>query len=230
MLTCLPDKRAPNDFPGPATAGKLRFGDSILVRLWRWWPARAGSLLLGAHSHRLGREDLEDCYSQATLELLARARRERRFASPHHIANALEQRFLSRIHDRRRALSGRSPIEAAIAPPLPLGDWEGGVDRAGRSTRHRAAGPVAPRPRLICRLACQLSPDQRLVLKNQLADDACCEEFCREHGWSEAKYRKVGQRARTRLAALLAQQSEVDLGPSEGPFAARCPVFVNPSD
>jgi hypothetical protein len=32
-------------------------------------------LLLRVHRHRLRREDLEDCFSQATLELLANARR-----------------------------------------------------------------------------------------------------------------------------------------------------------
>jgi hypothetical protein len=38
-------------------------------------------LLLRAHRYRLRWEDLEDCYSQATLELLARALRGARFAS-----------------------------------------------------------------------------------------------------------------------------------------------------
>ena len=81
-------------------------------------------LLLGAHRHRLGREDLEDCYSQAILELLNRAGRGMVFSSRAHIANALEQRFLSRIHDRRRALSGRSPIESAMATAISLADCE----------------------------------------------------------------------------------------------------------
>ncbi len=38
-------------------------------------------LLLRVHGHRLRKEDLEDCYSQATLELLAHARRGGRFFS-----------------------------------------------------------------------------------------------------------------------------------------------------
>jgi len=38
-------------------------------------------LLLRAHRFRLRREDLEDCYSQATLELMLRARRGKFFAS-----------------------------------------------------------------------------------------------------------------------------------------------------
>jgi hypothetical protein len=37
-------------------------------------------LMLRCHRFRLRREDLEDCYSQATLELMLRARRGRRFA------------------------------------------------------------------------------------------------------------------------------------------------------
>ena len=186
-------------------------------------------LLLAAHRHRLTREDLEDCYSQATVELLKRARRDTAFSSRAHIANALEQRFLSRIQDRRRALGGRSPIEAAVASALPLGSWEGGVDVPDARLDIERVALLRHDLALICRLARQLSPDQRLVLKNQLASDAGWEEFCREHGWSEAKYRKVGQRARTRLAALLAK-SGIDLGPSERLSATRCPVSAGSTD
>ena len=51
-------------------------------------------VLLRVHRHRLGFEDLEDCFSQATLELIMRARTcARAFVSEAHIANALEQRF-----------------------------------------------------------------------------------------------------------------------------------------
>ena len=52
-------------------------------------------MLLRAHRFRLRREDLEDAYGQATLELMQRARRGEAFASRAHILNALEQRFLS---------------------------------------------------------------------------------------------------------------------------------------
>jgi len=51
-------------------------------------------LLLRAHRHRLRREDLEDCYSQATLELVVHARRGGAFADRRHMGNALEVRFL----------------------------------------------------------------------------------------------------------------------------------------
>jgi hypothetical protein len=51
-------------------------------------------LLLGVHRHRLRREDLEDCYSQTSLELIAHARGGGVFASRAHIANALAQDYV----------------------------------------------------------------------------------------------------------------------------------------
>ena len=82
--------------------------------------ARTRDVLLRVHRHRLGFEDLEECHSQATLELVTCARaRGRAFLSAEHIANALEQRFLSRITDRQRAVNGRSPIAAATDSALP---------------------------------------------------------------------------------------------------------------
>src|ERR1700690_3952412 len=80
--------------------------------------ARRGRLLR-VHRRRLRWEDLEDCYSQATLELVARSRRAP-FLSDAHVLNALEQKFLSRIEDRRRAIGGRSAIETAIARAIPV--------------------------------------------------------------------------------------------------------------
>lgn len=164
-------------------------------------------LLLASHRYRLGWEDLEDCYSQATLELLTRARRREGFADALHIANALEQKFLSRIHDRRRALSGRSPIQTALAGSLPLvGVCEGGVDVA--DVRADVERLVFSRHDLrnIARLTHELSSDQRLVLASQLMGESCA-EFSRTHGWSTDKYRKVAQRARARLLRRLADES-----------------------
>jgi hypothetical protein len=55
-------------------------------------------VLLGVHRQRLGREDLEDCLSHATLELVVRARtRARALVRDEHVAHALQQRILSRI-------------------------------------------------------------------------------------------------------------------------------------
>jgi DNA-directed RNA polymerase specialized sigma24 family protein len=158
-------------------------------------------LLLSVHRHRLAREDLEDCYSQATLELLIRARRREAFAGRAHIANALEQRLLSRIHDRRRALGGRSPIEAAIATALPLACDGGQVDIADTRADVERLVLLRHELRRIGASSRELSPDQRLVLANQLVGETDCGEFCRIHGWSVEKYRKVAQRARARLAA-----------------------------
>jgi DNA-directed RNA polymerase specialized sigma24 family protein len=174
--------------------------------------------LLAVHRHRLAREDLEDCYSQATLELLARAGRCEGFLNKAHIVNALEQRFLSRIHDRRRALSGRSPIEMAIATALPLGGrWQGEVEIHDARADIERLTLLRHDLRRISELSLELSPDQRLVLASQLTGETKPGEFCRVHDWSLEKYRKVGQRARARLARLLAGE-------------VTCPAGAQPSD
>jgi protein-L-isoaspartate O-methyltransferase len=60
--------------------------------------------------------------------------------------------------------------------------------------------------------------DQRLVLASQLHPQMRPGEFCRRHGWSSEKYRKVAQRARARLRQLL-QLDEA----SDFPRAGRAP-------
>ena len=170
------------------------------------------AVLLRVHRHRLGFEDLEDCFSQATLELITRARtRARAFVSDAHIANALEQRFLSRIGDRQRALGGRSPIQAATHDALrqPVdqdgGDQDPSVAALADPTAD-VAGRLAGRDdvRRLRELADELTADQRLVLACQVALDMDCQEFCARFGWSAEKFRKVAQRARARLRALVA--------------------------
>jgi hypothetical protein len=164
-------------------------------------------LLLSCHRRRLGREDLEDCYSQATLELLTRARGGEGFADAVHVANALEQKFLSRIHDRRRALNGRSPIQAALASSLHItGGACGGVDVVDANADVERLAFLRHDLRSIARLSHALSGDQRLVLASQLAGEGCA-EFCGKHGWSRDKYRKVAQRGRARLLRRLADES-----------------------
>ena len=75
-------------------------------------------VLLRVYAHRLPRADLEDCLQQAALELIPRARgRDGAFADDAHVANALAQRFLSRVADRHRALGGRSPARSAARRP-----------------------------------------------------------------------------------------------------------------
>ncbi len=162
-------------------------------------------LLLRAHRFRLRREDLEDCYSQATLELIVHARRGGAFASRRHIANALELRFVSRVRDRRRAIGGRSPLEAAFEQAVPLdADAAGGEptvdvgdDRAGVERAVIAREEL----RELVALARELTDDQRKALAAQAAGESC-RAFTGRTGWSSEKYRKVGQRARLRLHDL----------------------------
>jgi DNA-directed RNA polymerase specialized sigma24 family protein len=160
-------------------------------------------VLLRAHRHRLRAEELEDCYSQATLELLAAVRAGRRFAGRAHLVNALELRFESRIRDRRRALRGRSPLQAALESALPLGG-PGELETQIRDVRADVHRLVAQRTDLqqLLAAATGLSADQRLVIACQVAGIERA-EFCRRFGWSFEKYRKVAQRARARLRALM---------------------------
>lgn len=167
-------------------------------------------LLLRVHRHRLRREDLEDCYSQSVLEMVLAVRRGRAFSSRLHMARALEQRFLSRVHDRRRAISGRSPLQAALEHAEELG-WE---ERCSSLVIDRRSQPdtiVILRHELdrIRALAGQLTAEQRLVLATQVGLGMGCEEFCLLHGWSGEKYRKVAQRARARLKRLLALDEQL---------------------
>jgi DNA-directed RNA polymerase specialized sigma24 family protein len=161
-------------------------------------------LLLRVHCFRLRREDLEDCYSQATLELVAHVRGGGSFSDSRHLANAIEQRFLSRIHDRRRAISGRSPMQAALESAVPLDSLDGSEVRIAQHSEPEQVVLVRQELRLLSALAQELSDDQRLVIACQVSLQMGAKEFCRLHGWSEEKYRKVAQRARARLRRLMA--------------------------
>ncbi len=162
-------------------------------------------LLLHAHRHRLRREDLEDCLGQAALELVVQAREGRLFHSRRHVANALEQRFLSRVHDRRRALGGRSPMQAAVESAARLGEEEQRVEVADARADPESAVIMREELRRLERLVLQLSDDQRLVIAWQLAERGRA-EFCERFGWSAEKYRKVAQRGRARLRRLMAAE------------------------
>jgi DNA-directed RNA polymerase specialized sigma24 family protein len=185
-------------WPGPTSQGSDPAEEVAIVSKGK------REILLRAYCQWLRREDLEDCFSQATLELVARARRGGRFSGAGHIANALEQKFLSRIHDRRRALRGRSPSQAMLDGALSLG--------TGDEQEFQIADPRADVERCtmlrfdlrsVERAAHALSPDQRLVLACQIGLQMSAEEFCTRFGWTHEKHRKVAQRARARLRALL---------------------------
>jgi DNA-directed RNA polymerase specialized sigma24 family protein len=174
-------------------------------------------LLLRVHRHRLRREDLEDSYSQATLELLAHVRAGGAFAGRAHIANALEQRFLSRVTDRRRAVSGRSPMQTALERAAPLGGWpEEAIDLADARVELERLVILRHELRRIQEHAAALTYDQRLVLACQIGLQMQAGEFCRRYGWSLEKYRKVAQRGRARLRALRASEEE-GVPPLHGP-------------
>jgi DNA-directed RNA polymerase specialized sigma24 family protein len=196
--------RAPRPLPGTGARPQRASDQSELVAQVSH---AKREILLRVHRHRLRREDLEDCYSQATLELLAHTRRGGRFSSRAHAANAIEQRFLSRIHDRRRALSGRSPMQAAIETALPLDCFEPDQPELA-DVRAELETLVVLRDELrrVESLARELTPDQQLILACQVGMQMGREEFCRRYGWTPEKYRKVAQRARTHLRRLLAQE------------------------
>jgi len=200
VTTTVPDWRPASDDPAELVARVADVKRDVLLRV---------------HRRLLNVEDLEDCFSQATMEMVTRARtRARAFDSEAHVANALEQRFLSRVSDRRRALSGRSPIEAATQAALRDPVELAFEDQSGTSSLADRA-PDAPE-RLAARedlrrlreLAEELTDDQRLVLACQVALDMDCGEFCARFGWSAEKFRKVAQRARARLRALVADYEQ----------------------
>jgi DNA-directed RNA polymerase specialized sigma24 family protein len=166
--------------------------------------------LLRAYRRWLRVEDLEDCFSQATLELLAAVRAGRRFSGRAHLANALEQRFASRVRDRRRALGGRSPLQAALEGALPLG--APGSREVEVQDLCAEVHPLVLRRLMLQRLPAlvrALTPEQRLVLGSQVALGMERAEFCGRFGWSFEKYRKVAQRARVRLRVLLEAEQYV---------------------
>ncbi len=198
----------------------------------------ARARLLSVHRHRLSFQDLEDCYSQATVELLAQARRgELRFSSRAHLRNTLELRFASRIVDRRRALSGRSPSQAILDGALSLGGvGEREVEIADRSADVERRMLLRLQLRSVERAAQLLSADQRLVLACQIGLQMGAQEFCATFGWTLEKHRKVAQRARARLRALLeepagGEQAPVVEGSDEAAgeagktFREECPVL-----
>ncbi len=174
-------------------------------------------LLLRAHGHRLGREDLEDCYAQATLELIVHARNHGALSSRAHMANVLEQRFRSRVFDRRRALTGRSPMQAALHTAISLsGGAEGEIEIVDERADVERLAMLRFELELLERVAPALSHDQRLVLACQIGLQMTRSEFCRRYGWTPEKYRKVYRSGVRPIAEILKDnplaQNYVDWG------------------
>ena len=172
--------------------------------------------MLRLHRHKLRPDDLEDAYSQTTYELLLFVRRGGRFANRRLLASAIEHRFLSRISDRRRALSGRSPIEALLENAAALD----GEEAARMPARDGSCDPerVAMLRHELCEVSEQmrrLTADQRLVLGSQ-ALSINRAEFIAAHAWSGEKYRKVAQRGRARLRVLTGRDQAAPVPPGAG--------------
>jgi DNA-directed RNA polymerase specialized sigma24 family protein len=166
--------------------------------------------MLRVNRRRLRWEDLEDCYSQATLELVARSRRSP-FASMDHVENALEQKFSSRIEDRRRAIGGRSSIETAMARAVSVDSPEHGAgDLEDRRAAVEQQAIARTELRRLREVIADLSRDQQLVLVSQVCVDMGTSEFCSRYGWSVEKYRKVAQRARAKLRVLVEEYERGD--------------------
>ncbi len=173
-------------------------------------------VLLRVHRHRLRPEDLEDAYSQATLELVALSRRGRAFVSRSHLANTLEQRFLARVQDRRRAISGRSPIAAAMEGAVPFLAEDEPLEIADTTTEPERLALARDELKRLLGHMHALTPDQRDVVLTQLIFAMRCEQFCSARGWTPEKYRKVAQRARARLRGLTAEEERTRECPEYG--------------
>ncbi len=165
--------------------------------------------LLWAYRYSLRRADLEECFGQASMELIRYVRAGGSFSHVGHAAAALELRFVSRVQDRRRALAGRSPVQAV---------WEGALAAGSLGEAYTGVADVRctveelammrMELRLVPVLARGLTPDQRLVLACQVGLQMGRLEFCELFGWSFAKYRKVARRASERMRALSEQVDE----------------------
>ena len=97
-------------------------------------------------------------------------------------------------------------MQAAFESAVPLGGPdEAPIEVADTRTEPERVLIGRQELRRLRSLVRELTPDQRLVLASQLREVECV-EFCRQHGWSAEKYRKVAQRARARLRLMMAAE------------------------
>ena len=142
---CLPDASRKYERWRPPARGGERARGSTRCRRWRWWRRPRRELLLRVHRHRLRKEDLEDCYSQATLELLAQARAggELRVLDPR--AHGERARAALRLaHPRPPPRAARAQSRAGGARPRAAAGRRGERHRGRRRPRRdRAARDAA---------------------------------------------------------------------------------------
>lgn len=155
------------------------------------------AVLLGSYEGRLEREELEDCLSQATFELIRGVRAGRCFEGAEHVANALELRFRSRIVDQYRARSARPAVvaldregEEGLVLEDPAPRFERGVEARFELARLRE-------------LVGELSADEQRVLALQAAG-VPRGEICARLGWKLERYRSTARRATQKLSCLVA--------------------------
>lgn len=161
-------------------------------------------LLLAVNRAKLPREELEDCFTQATLELVVRARRSplRRTCMPPTRLSRSSLRG-SPTGCARSAGAARSPRSCAAphrsTTSTPDNEPLVAVDHAARVEPQALARHDL---RALRELAGEPTDGQRLVLACQVSLGMDCAEFCTRYGWSAEKFRKVAQRARAKLRAL----------------------------
>lgn len=170
--------------------------------------------LLHLHRFRLRYADLEDCFSQAAFELVVQARKGRKFLSRRHIENSLQQRFLARVADRRRAIAGRSPIQAALEEAAPLGATGRSPEVPDDRSDPERIVLAREELRLLRASASALTPDQRLVLAAQLSVESDREWLRAQRQWTPERYRKLAERARVRLRSAMSAQAGVTSSPA----------------
>ena len=98
-----------------------------------------------------------------------------------------------------------------MAHALPVDATQtGGADIEDRAAAVERQVLARTELRVVREVMADLTRDQQLVLASQVLVDLEPAEFCRRYGWSVEKYRKVAQRARIRLRALVAEYDRGD--------------------
>jgi hypothetical protein len=173
----------------------IRAKRDILMRVHHWW---------------LSRPDIEECMCQAELELFASVKRGHVLRSFQHACNSLEQKFVSRIADQRRAIGGRSATKRALNCAYSLsqhydkdieeGGWE--PSDAKLDVFETVSNKLDLQAILdeiqICR------EDFQKVFHYELFGSGSRADYAASQGWGMETFRKIDQRGRQRLRAAIA--------------------------